>query len=437
MLYRTADYGRTWHSIAAGLPAGVFARVLREDPVERGLLYAGTENGLFISFDDGDHWQPFQLNFPRVPVTDLKVHAGDLVASTEGRAFWILDDLSSLEQLAAQVAQVKSAGAYLFKPRKAYLLDRRGGPPALQAGIGTDSPDGAVIRYELGAAPADASKQVTLEILDGSGRVIRTFTSQPVKHEARSLVKGVIKLPPARPVPAKPGMNAYLWDLRVAPYTPVADTIRYVSQIPYRVSPGVYTVRLTYGGRSLTQSFEVANDPRHEPVTAAQWAEQQQLLARLGAMVDDIHDCANDMRAIAQQAQAMMRRAATNPHADGVERSGHALIAAIARWEEQVPQPKLPDDAQDFVSFPSRLLSTPVLNLIAMVDQDPPVTAAAQDEARDLQARWSSSRAQMGQIKEHELAAFATQLRKAGLPAELRPWRPGSPPPPRVDDSRS
>jgi hypothetical protein len=327
---------------------------------------------------------------------------------------------------------VKSAGAYLFKPRKAYLLDRRGGPPALQAGIGADSPDGAIIRYELPTTSADASSPVSLEILDGSGRVIRTFTSHPVKHEARSLVKGVIKLPPAPPLPTRPGMNTYLWDLRVAPYTPVADTIRYVSQIPYRVAPGVYTVRLTYGGRSLTQSLEVANDPRHEPVPAAQWAGQQQLLARLGAMVDDIHRSANDLRAIAQEAQALMRQAAANGHADGVEHSGHALIAAIARWEEQVPQPRLPNDVQDFVSFPSRLLSTPVLNLITMVNQDPPVTAPAQAEARDLEARWSASRAQMARIRKHELATFEAQLRKAGLPADFLPWHPGSPPPPRV-----
>ncbi|MDE2447820.1 MAG: glycosyl hydrolase [Gammaproteobacteria bacterium] len=432
MLYRTDDYGRTWHSIAAGLPADMFVRVVREDPMQTGLLYAGTENGLFISFDDGGHWQPFQLNLPRVPVTDLKIHEGDLVASTEGRAFWVLDDLSSLEQLAAQAGQVKSAGAYLFKPRKAYLLERRGGPPALQAGIGTDSPDGAIIRYELPTAPADASSPVSLEILDDNGRVIRRFTNQPVKHEARSLVKGVIKLPPAPPVPTKAGMNTYVWDLRVAPYTPVSDTIRYVSQIPYRVAPGIYTVRLTYGGQSLTQSLEVANDPRREPVTAAQWAQQQQLLARLGMMVDDIHRSANDMRAVAQQAQALMRRAAGSGQANGIDADGRALIARIARWEEQVPQPKLPHDVQDYVSFPSRLLSTPVLNLITMVDQDPPVTAAAQAEVQDLQARWLAIRSDLARIKRTELARFNARLQKAGLPQDDSSWSEGDPPPPRV-----
>jgi photosystem II stability/assembly factor-like uncharacterized protein len=431
MLYRTSDYGRTWKSIVAGLPPAMFVRVVREDPSRAGLLYAGTENGMFISFDDGEHWQPFQLNFPRVPVTDLKIHEGDLIASTEGRAYWILDDLSSLEQLAAQPPEA-GTGPYLFAPRKAYLLDRRGGPPALLPDLGTNPPDGAIIRYELPAASAGASKPVTLEILDGEGHLVRRFTSQPVEHEPRSLVKGVIKLPPAPPLSIKAGMNSYVWDLRVAPYTPVADTIRYVSQIPYRVAPGVYTVRLTYGGKPLTRTLQVLDDPRHEPVGAAQWAQQQRLLGRLGAMVDEIHRSANDMRAVAQQAQALMRQAAGTRHADGVDAAGRALIARIARWEEQVPQPRLPKGVQDYVSFPSRLLSTPVLNLIAMVDQDPPVTAAAAAEARDLQSRWSAIRSDMARIRSTELAHFNARLQEAGLPQDTAAWRPGAPPPPRV-----
>jgi photosystem II stability/assembly factor-like uncharacterized protein len=432
MLYRTDDYGRTWHSIASGLPPDMFVRVVREDPAQPGLLYLGTENALFISFDDGGHWQPFQLNFPRVPVTDLKVHAGDLIASTEGRAYWILDDLSSLEQLDANAAQVARAGTWLFEPRVAYLLDRRGGPPALQPNLGANPPDGAIIRYELPAAAGGRSDTVVLEILDGAGHLIRRFTSEPVKPETPSLVKGVERLPPAPPLPAKAGMNAYVWNLRVAPYTPVSDTIRYVSQVPYRVAPGEYTVRLSYDGRSMSRSLDVRNDPRHAPVTAAQWGEQQQLLARLGAMVDDIHRSTNDMRAIAQQAQLLIGRAAGTAHAAAVRRSGEALLARIAHWEEQVPQPKLPHGVQDYVSFPSRLLSTPVLNLISMVDQDPPLTAAAQAEARDLTARWAASRAQMAGIRQQELAAFQAQLRRADLPADDASWHPGSPPPPRV-----
>ena len=428
MLYRTDDYGQTWRRISTGLPPKVFVRVVREDPSQAGLLYAGAENGLFISFDDGGHWQPFQLNFPRVPVTDLEIHDGDLIASTQGRAFWILDDLSSLEQLAARRNQVVNAGAWLFQPRPAYLLDQNGGPP----GMGKNPPAGAIIRYELAAAPGDHSEPVVLEILDSGGHLIRRFTSEPARHEARSLVKGVMKLPPAPPLPAKTGMNAYLWDLRVGPYTPVADTIRFVSQVPYRVAPGLYTVRFSYAGRSQTRALEVLNDPRHAPVTAAQWATQQRLLARLRAMVDDIHRSTNDMRALAQQARALMRRAAATRDAGGIERSGHALIARIARWEDQVPQPELPNGVQDYVSFPSRLLSTPVLNLISLVDQPPPVTAAAAAEAQDLTARWSAIRSDMGRIRSNELARFNARLQRSGLPQDTAAWSAGSPPPSRV-----
>lgn len=225
-------------------------------------------------------------------------------------------------------------------------------------------------------------------------------------------------------------MNSYVWDLRVGPYTPVADTIRYVSQVPYKVAPGTYTVRLTYGGRSLTQSLEVSADPRHPPVSGEQWAEQQLLLTRLRAMVDGIHSSANDMRAIAQRARALMSQAHGTQRSEAIERSGRALIARIARWQDQVPQPKLPNDVQDYVSFPSRLLSTPVLGLIALVDQDPPVTAAAGAEARDLEARWAAIRSQMTNIRQHELAGFNDELRKAGLPEDTAAWSAGSPPPP-------
>lgn len=432
MLYRTTDYGRTWRKIVNGLPATAFVRVVREDPVRNGLLYAGTETGMYISFDDGESWQPFQLNLPKVPVTDLKVHDGDLIASTQGRAFWILDDITPLEQLDAQVAK---AGMYLFKPRRTYRLDRHFefGPPQL----GQNPPEGVLIRYELAAQPSASDGPVVLEILDGRGRLIRKFTSEPAEREASSLVKGVETLPPAPPVPDHAGMNSYVWNLRVAPYTPTSDTIRYVSQVPYRVSPGTYTVRLRCGGRSISQTLEVVNDPRHATRSAAQWTQQQTLLARLGSTVDDIHRTTNDMRAIAQQAQGMIQRAAGHRDADRVRAAGEALITRVAQWEEQVPQAPLPNGVQDYVSFPSRLLSTPVLNLITIVDQDPPVTLAAQEEAKALLSRWSAIRVQAQSIKQHELPVFEEALRQAGLPGAIAGWRPGSPPPPRVGLSQS
>ncbi|MGH7108473.1 MAG: hypothetical protein ACREFT_18420, partial [Acetobacteraceae bacterium] len=203
------------------------------------------------------------------------------------------------------------------------------------------------------------------------------------------------------------------------------------------VSPGPYTVRLSYGGRSISQTLEVANDPRHATRSAAQWAQQQALLARLGSTVDDIHRTTNDMRAIAQETRTLMQHASGTRDADRVRTAGEALIARIAHWEEQVPQAPLPNGVQDYVSFPSRLLSTPVLNLIAIVDQDPPVTLAAQEEAKALLSRWSAIHVQAQSIRQHELSRFEEALRRAGLPSPIESWRPGSPPPPRVGLSQS
>lgn len=435
MLFRTLDNGRTWKAITRGLPAQAFVRVVREDPVRPGLLYAGTERGLFISFDDGARWQPFQLNLPIVPVTGLKVHDGDLIASTQGRAFWILDDVTPLEQIDARMmAHLARTGMYLFKPRRTYRLGHHFSMP-LMLPLGRNPPDGALIRYEFSKAVDARRHPVVLEILNSRNQVIRRFTSASVGRQARSAVKGVQVLPPPPPVPAKAGMNTYVWNLRVGPYVQTSDTIRYVSQFPYRVAPGVYQARLMYDGKSMTQRFTVVNDPRHPPHTAAQWARQQRLLRRLRRLVNDINRSTNQMRSIAQQARVLMRSAARAGHGAEVEASGRALIAAIVRWEEQVPQPPLPHHVQDYIGYPSRLLTGSVLYLIHLVDQDPPVTAADNAEAGALEAHWSAIKADMMHIESKSMPAFEARLRQVGITPHIALWHQGDPPPPRASDA--
>jgi photosystem II stability/assembly factor-like uncharacterized protein len=432
MLFRTMDDGHTWQQITRGLPAHAFVRVVREDPVRTGLLYLGTERGMFISFDDGSDWQPFQLNLPMVPVTDLRVHDGDLVASTQGRALWILDDVTALQQIDGHaLTQLRSTGMYLFKPRRTYRLDHHYSMP-LMLSLGSNPPDGALIRYELSGDVSDRQHPLVLEVLDDRNRVIRRFTSAPVRREVRTSVKGVQVLPPAPPLPAKAGMNTYVWNLRVGPYVRTSDTIRYVSQFPYRVAPGEYEVRLTYDGRSTTQSFEVVNDPRHAPHAAAQWQQQQALLARLRGLADDINRSTNEMRSIAQQVGQLVQLAGRTGHAAGIEAAGHDLISRIARWEDQVPQPPLPHHVQDPIGYPSRLLTAPVLYLIHLVDQDPPVTAPEEAEAGSLESRWSAMKASMRQIRGQALPAFENRLRQAGISPHIVLWHDGDPVPPRV-----
>ena len=379
---KTSDGGRSWSRITRGLPADSFVRVIRADPVRKGLLYAGTEAGLYVSFDDGAGWQPLRLNLPTVPITDLKVKGDDLVAATQGRAIWVLDDLGPLREWTPELA---ARPAHLFQPAPAIRLEGggRGGP-----GGGENPPDGAVFHYHLAQPPAAA---VSLEIVDAAGTVIRRFSSTASERAETLLVKGAQGEPPAPPLPTAPGLNRYVWNLRVAPAERVGDIIRFVRNRPYRVAPGRYLARLRIGDQVLERPFEVQAHPGLDPVTDAAWQDQQAVLARLHAMVSDVHRETNRLRALARQLRS-------RPDAAG----RGALLRDIAAWEEQVPQAPLPGGAQDRIGYPSRLLSTQILHLMAMVDQPPPITAAARARADELGAQWA------------RLAAAAAAIRARG-----------------------
>jgi len=409
MIYKTNDYGRSWTSIVKGIGDEAFARVVREDPEQRGLLYAGTEAGVYVSFDDGRQWQPLQLNLPRVPITDLRVHDNDLIAATQGRSFWILDDITPLHQINDDIA---SQAVYLFKPRDAYRLDGSSRRPQ-QA---KNPPDGAVIYYVLNEAIDDAAGAVTLEILSADGKVIRRFSNTKAEEEQGSFVKGVIAEPPPPPLETKRGMNRYVWNLRHERYEPVSDTIRYVSMRPYRVAPGTYQARLSFNGQSITESFRVVPDPRREPISTAAWAEQQRRLGEMARLVNDIHSATTRMRAVAAQTRRVMEMTESNPQSAEIVARGQALMDRIAAWEVHVPQPALPDDVQDRIAFPSRLLSTQVLHLMSTIDQDPPVSAGSKLRAQELRDQWAQIKADMQEILDKDLRELNRLLSGARVP---------------------
>ncbi len=271
-IYRTTDYGSTWTRLTTGtngIPADYPTRVIREDPDREGLLYAGTEFGMFISFDDGANWQEFQLNLPATPITDIKVHRQDLVLSTMGRSFWIMDDLTPLHQLTDRVA---ASSAHLFEPRDAYRMRYYG------RGSATDPeypPAGVRIYYYLADAPTG---DVTLEILDEAGDVIREYQGQAPRARARTQqAPGMPGAGGFRPggggatLVAAAGMHRFTWDMRLAggPMVP----------------PGSYQARLAVGDWNETVQFELLIDPRvaADGVTQADLAEQ----AKLGLLVRD------------------------------------------------------------------------------------------------------------------------------------------------------
>jgi hypothetical protein len=285
-LFKTTDFGKTWTRIDSGIARDQFTRVIREDPERRGLLYVGTERGVWVSFDDGADWQPLQRNLPPVPVHDLEITRGDLVAATHGRSFWILDDLSPLRQLSDAV--VRSV-MHLFTPRDVYRARFVGGPDngarhlagPPRAG---NPPSGAVVYYWLGAD----GDSVTLEFLDAKGRVLRSFASRSSARGGSSTASEdddrSARVPNAR------GLQTFVWDLRMP------DPVAFEGMVLWaghpagaRVVPGRYSVRLTVNGHSEIRSFELLADPRSS-ATQAELEEQFALTSR----IDDTLSAANE-----------------------------------------------------------------------------------------------------------------------------------------------
>ena len=298
-IYRTTDYGATWTRLTTasnGIPADVPTRVVREDPERPGLLYAGTEFGVFVSFDDGVHWQSLQQDLPATPVTDLKIHRGDLVLSTMGRGFWIMDDLGPLRQLDETIA---NSELHLFQPADAYRMrysTRRRTPP--DPADPEYRPVGAFIDYYLAE---DVDTEVTIEIVDGDGSMVRSFSSQASEIEAAESTEagmGAVPLPAdagVRRVAATKGMHRFVWDLQhVGPWN--ADPERTRRGGPM-AAPGTYEARLTVGSRTLTRTFRVLIDPRvaADGVTDADLLMQETLSLRIRDALSDARRTAHDI----------------------------------------------------------------------------------------------------------------------------------------------
>jgi photosystem II stability/assembly factor-like uncharacterized protein len=261
-IYRTLDSGKTWTEITRGLPAGVYVQTVKEDPSRRGLLFTGTERNVFVSFDDGDHWQSLQLNLPSASMRDIAVHRDDLIVGTHGRGFWMIDNITPLRQLSDEAAK---ANAYLFQPAWAYLLTPghdNGTPMPRDEPIAENPPFGAMIDYYL---KSNVSGPVTIEIVDPGGDVIRKYSSEdkptPVNLETLNIPAYWVRTPETLSTAA--GMHRWIWDLRPTPPPRTAGGGGGFGRggAPL-VLPGRYTVKLSVGGRSLTQPLVVRADPR-------------------------------------------------------------------------------------------------------------------------------------------------------------------------------
>ena len=420
-LYKTSDYGATWTRIDDGIDRTQFTRTIREDPERRGLLYAGTERGVWVSFDDGAHWQPLQRNLPPVPVHDLEVTQGDLVAATHGRSFWILDDLSALRQLTPAVA---SAPVHLFKPRNPYRVNwgggfaGRGGSPS-----GQNPPSGAVVYYTLHSP----NQTVTLDFLDARGKVIQSFTSKldsagiADSIRADSVKKANKGQEPAeegrrrggaRPrVPNKAGLNRFAWDLRYPDAVSFHNLIMWDGSTrgPTAV-PGRYAVRLTVNGASQTQAFTLQKDPRVH-ATQKDLDDQFALLLKVRDRLSAANDAVRTIRNVVWQLDQRKAKAPAGfaDQAGQLETKLEAIEAELYQVNNRA--------SEDPLNFPIRLNNKIAALGSSIASADARPTAQHEAVFRLLSAQLDRELATLKQTLDAGLAPLNTALQGAGLAA--------------------
>jgi hypothetical protein len=407
LIFKTADYGRTWTRITDGIAEEAWAHVVREDPVRRDLLYLGTETGFYVSYDGGRRWMPFQLNLPVTPITDLKVHRDDLLASTAGRAFWILDDLSPLRQW---TDATESTDVRLFTPRAAYRTDVSAGGfggGGARGRVGANPPNGAVIDFWLAKVPAD---EVRVEIADSSGRAIRTFSTRRPDADAPPSFD-----PPASALTVKAGLNRLIWSVRYDQVVPVPGLFVFGSLQGRRAPPGTYQVRLQAGGRTLTAPLTVRMDPR-VTTPAADLTAQDTLTARVDAEVTEIHRAVIRVRQVRSQIEDLLTRTKGVTGADAIEKSGKALVARLNAIEDELVQKRVVD-GQTVINFPMRLNEFYLYLRGAIDGSNAAPTDGQLGRLGDLSEQWQRHRATLRSALEGDLGAFNALVRARNIPA--------------------
>ncbi|HEX5434766.1 MAG TPA: glycosyl hydrolase, partial [Candidatus Angelobacter sp.] len=464
-IFRTTDYGKTWSTLTNGIPADDYVHAVREDPARRGLLYAATEKGVYVSFDDGAKWEQMQTNLPPVPVWDIIVHDNDLVAATHGRSFWVLDDLAPLRQYQPAFA---NEDAHLYAPSPAnhtqFFGGFFGGPFS-----GQNPPPGAVIYYSLktalkpaeGKKPGEAAAEkaaeeksakgqkaeakgkepaqqqaanepvptkaettaaggesnahkpspIKLEILDAKGQVIRTYPPKRPEEEGEGFrFRGSQKLP------TEAGLNRFVWDLRYEGASRVPHSPLWGGSTNGPVAlPGKYEVRLTVNGKSYTEPLEIQPDPRLK-VTQQDLEKQFDLLLKIRDRVTEAHDTVNQIRDIRAQINALNKRLQGQPQAKAVADAGRDLDKKMTAVEEVLIQTKAKAN-EDVLNYPIRLNNYLVAlgGVVGSADSAP--TQASYDVFNMLSRQLDEQLAKWKQILATDVPAYNNLVKKEAVPA--------------------
>jgi photosystem II stability/assembly factor-like uncharacterized protein len=436
-LYKTSDYGKTWQKITNGIPDGAFTRVIREDPNKRGLLYAGTETGMYISFDDGANWQSMQFNLPVVPITDLVVHKRDkeLVAATQGRSFYIFDDLLLLHQIMDAGGRLTFADTRLFKPKDTWRTGGTGGfqlPPTVA--LGSNPPSGVVVYYSLKAKP---SSDTVIEFLDANGKLIQKFTARaPRPQPTPAPGAAETRQPPEEPqapsgeesesfvfaggaparVTTNVGLNRFVWDMRYPDATRFPGMIFWAgSTRGPRIVPGTYQVRLTVDGQTQTQMFEVKADPRLN-VSADDYAKQLELLLKIRDKLSETNNAIIQIRSIRSQLDDLLKRAQGQANFNAINEAARRMRTNLTNIEETLYQTKN-RSSQDPLNYPIKLNNklAALGGVVASADGAP--TAQSYAVYDELVAQIDAQLKQFNAIIRNDLPAFNQLVREQNIPA--------------------
>jgi len=432
-IFKTADFGKTWTSIHSGIPADDYAHAVRMDRKRKDLLYAGTEKGVFVSFDDGATWQNLQTNLPVVPVWDIYVHNDDLVAATHGRSFWILDDLSPLQQYNHDFAK---DDVHLYSPRTAVRAEFGGGFGGGSGEVGQNPPSGAVIYYWLktaikkpegkkdGEAQADGGSAgakavpITMEILDSKGQVIRKYPPKPQPSDEAPSEESDFGRPQARALPIEAGLNRFVWDLQYEGSSRVPHSPLWGGNTDGPIAlPGNYQVKLTVQGKSYTAPLEIKPDPR-VTATQADLEKQFDLRLKIRGRVTQAHDTINQIRDIRAQINALNKRLEGQPQAKAVAEAGKQLDKKMTEVEEVLVQTKAKSN-QDVLNYPIRLNNYLVAlgGVVESADGGP--TQASYDVFNMLSRQLDEQLAKWHEILNTDVPAYDAAVKDQNVPAVI------------------
>jgi len=411
LIYRTHDAGKTWTRIVSGIPDGAYVRAVREDPAKQGLLYAGTELGVYFSPDDGMHWQPLQLNLPVTPVHDLLIKDDDLVAATHGRSFWILDNVTPLRQLTGLASDREAS---LYRPQTAIRLHF---PDEVNKHLpaGEDPPSGAIIDYYLKSKP-EPKEEITLEILDQGGKVLKRLSNHK-KDRFEQPAEWPDRVDTAAVIPDNAGMNRFAWNFRVEDPVQIPGAF-YADDGPRGpiVNPGDYQVRLTVQGKSQLQPLHIVMDPRiSTQVTAADLAQHAELVTATAQDIDALHRAVNQIRTTRADLGRLKSWVGDAAEAKPVLATAAALDEKMMPIEQQLMQVKM-SASEDNLRYPN-MLNEQYDTYIGTIDGDDFTPTEPQRQVfRELHTRLLEQLAKWKSITETDLPALNEAMHAHSVP---------------------